>query len=76
MTDKMRTTDPLLVRTYRRGRDAAGVVHVHRRDWRPCPATMPPPMQPTKPVAVWLYRWAEAIQHQETFEAFVAEVQR
>ncbi len=51
--------------------------HVHRRgDWRPCPATMPPPLQPTKPTAIWFYRWAEAIQHLETFEAFVAEVRR
>ena len=50
-------------------------VHVHKRgDWRPCPATMPAPLEPRKLTAVWLYRWAEAIQHQETFEAFGADL--
>ncbi len=47
--------------------------HVHRRDWRPCPALYPPPLRPSKPVAVWLYRFADAVLHLETFTAFISE---
>ena len=45
--------------------------HVHGRDWRPCPWTRPDPLTPTKPVSRWLYRWADAILHHETLQAFV-----
>lgn len=46
-------------------------VHVHRRDdWRPCPAVMPPPMVPSKPAAIWHFRFAEALLHEETYRAF------
>ncbi len=45
--------------------------HRHGRDWRPCPATMPPPLRPTKPIARWLFAWAAAFQHLETLVAFI-----
>ncbi len=48
------------------------VHHVHRRDWRPCPTTMPARLRPTKAVSIWLYRWADAVQHHETMVEFVA----
>ncbi len=46
--------------------------HVHGRDWRPCPALYPPPLTPTKAISIWLYRWAAALLHDDTFTAFVA----
>ena len=51
----------------------AAVHHVHRRDWRPCPATMPAALRPTKAVSIWMFEWAQAILHFETFQAFVNE---
>jgi len=56
-----------------RADDNTPVAHAHRRDWRPCPALYPSPLRPSKPVAVWLYRFADAVLHLETFAAFVAE---
>lgn len=47
--------------------------HVHKRDWRPCPALRRPPLRPTKPAAIWWFAFAEAVQHEHTFRAFVAE---
>ena len=46
-------------------------LHVHRRDWRPCPATFPPPLRPTKPISVWLFAFAEAVLRRETLATFV-----
>lgn len=46
-------------------------VHVHKRDWRPCPALLPSPLIPRKAAAVWLFQWAEAVRHEETFNQFV-----
>jgi hypothetical protein len=46
--------------------------HVHRRDWRPCPAGFPPPLRPTKRTAIWCFAFAEAVLHRETFAEFVA----
>lgn len=47
------------------------VHHVHGRDWRPCPATMPAPLRPTKAVSRWMFAFAEAVQHDVTLIAFV-----
>ena len=49
-------------------------VHVHRRDWRPCPATRPAPIVPTRAYARWLWAWSFAILHQETLAAFLSTV--
>lgn len=46
------------------------VHHVHRRDWRPCPATMRPRLNPRKPAAIWWDQFADAVQHEHTFRAF------
>ncbi len=52
--------------------DPTTPLHVHRRnDWRPCPATMRPPLTPRKHAAVWWFAWAEAIRFEETLAAFV-----
>lgn len=48
------------------------VHHVHRRDWRPCPVTLPPPIVPRKEAAIWLFEFADAIQVDVLFERFVA----
>lgn len=48
-------------------------VHVHRRDWRPCPHLFPEPLRPTKPIAIFYFNFAAAIQHLETMMEFVAE---
>lgn len=47
--------------------------HVHRRDWRPCPALFPPTIKPTKPASRFWYAFAEAVQHEHTFLAFVED---
>jgi len=48
--------------------------HVHRRnDWRPCPALYPPPLVPTKPAAILMFEFADAIAHDVTFAAFLIE---
>ena len=48
--------------------------HVHHRDWRPCPATRPAPIVPTRAYARWLWLWSVAILHQETRAAFLSTV--
>ncbi len=47
------------------------LVHVHRRDWRPCPWTLRSPRKPRKPAAIWWFALAAAIQHDTTFVEFV-----
>ncbi len=49
----------------------AAAVHVHARDWRPCPWVLPDRLTPTKASAIWFYAFADAIQHLETFEVFI-----
>lgn len=44
--------------------------HHHRRD-RYCSTMFPAPMTPTKPVSIWLFAFADAIQHHETLVEFV-----
>lgn len=52
--------------------DTTPVEHVHRRnDWRPCPATLLPPLRPRKAAARWWFEFAEAVLFEETFREFV-----